>query len=88
MTYEKRTLEDYFIHTNFYDLMPLSIQISGDLGYNQDEVIEAICKVYDKYRQYPPVHNRTAWFCKVFKEKLPEARSDILCFKAKKENQF
>lgn len=83
MIRKKLSLEDYFINTEFHDLLPLAIQISKDLGYDQDEIIEAICKVYDKYRQFPPVHNRTAWFRTVFAEKLHEARSDILSFKAK-----
>jgi len=78
MSREKLNLEDYFISTNFYDLLPLSIQISEDLGFNQEEVIVAVCKVFDKHRMFPPTINRTAWFCTVFKEKLLEARADLL----------
>jgi len=55
------------------------------MGYNQDEIIEAICKVDEKSRKYPPIHNRTAWFCTVFREKLPEARSYILSLRVNKE---
>ncbi|MGI6450953.1 MAG: hypothetical protein ACOX3R_11985 [Desulfitobacteriia bacterium] len=72
------SLEDYFIRTGFYDLLPLAKQIADDLGYNREEMIEAVCKVYDKFRLYPPTRNRTAWFGLVFKEKLCEARGDIL----------
>jgi len=72
------SLEDYFIRTNFYDLLPLAIQIAEDIGYSQQEMMEAICKVYDKFCQYPPTRNRTAWFSRVFKEKLFEARGDLL----------
>ncbi|MEW6625084.1 MAG: hypothetical protein AB1420_18540, partial [Bacillota bacterium] len=53
------------------------------LGYGQSEMIEAICKVYDKFCRYPPTKNRTAWFKKVFEEKLREARGDILTYRAK-----
>ena len=79
----KLSTKDYFIQTNFHDLLPLAMQISKELGYDQDEINEAICKVYDKYCRFPPINNRTAWFAKVFKEKLREARSDILWFRAK-----
>ena len=48
-------------------------------------MIEAVCKVYDKSMQYPPTHNRTAWFTKVFTEKLRETRSDILAFKSRRK---
>ena len=76
------SLKDYFIRTNFYDLLPLAIEIATDLGYGQDEMIEAVCKTYDKFLRYPPSRNRTAWFKTVFREKLLEARSDILAFRA------
>lgn len=76
------SLEDYFIRTNFYDLLPLAIRIAEDLGYSQEDMSEAVCKVYDKFCRYPPTRNRTAWFKMVFKEKLHEARSDILAFRA------
>jgi hypothetical protein len=45
-------------------------------------MIEAICKVNDKFNQYPPTKKRIAWFRLVFEEKLKEARADILAFKA------
>lgn len=76
------SLEDYFIRTNFYDLLPLATQIAEDLGYSQVEMSEAVCKTYDKFCWYPPTRNRTAWFKMVFREKLHEARSDILAFRA------
>ncbi len=72
------SLEDYFIRTNFYDLLPIATQIAKDLSYSREEMVEAICKVYDKYCQFPPTKNRTAWFRMVFKEKLGEARGDLL----------
>ena len=80
----KRTLnlEEYFITTGFYDLLPLAVEVAGSLGYNQTEMIEAICKVYDKFSQFPPTKNRTAWFRKVFEEKLREAKGDILAYRA------
>jgi hypothetical protein len=58
------------------------MQISEELGYGSEEIIEAICKVHDKSNRFPPNSNRTAWFITVFKEKLSEARSDILTFRA------
>jgi hypothetical protein len=45
-------------------------------------MIEAICRVNDKFYKYPPTKNRTAWFRMVFQEKLAEARADILTFRA------
>lgn len=77
------SLENYFIRTNFYDLLQLATQIAEDLGYSQEEMIEAVCKVYDKFCRYPPTKNRTAWFSMVFKEKLHEARGDLLSFRAR-----
>ena len=62
------SLEDYFIRTNFYDLLPVATEIAKDLSYSREEMVEAICKVYDKYCQFPPTKNRTAWFRMVFKE--------------------
>lgn len=71
------------ITTSLHDLLPLALEIAGSLEYDQTEMIEDICKVNDKFYQYPPTKNRTAWFRKVFKEKLREARSDILSYRAK-----
>lgn len=76
-------LEELFISVGFYDLLPLALEVAGNLGYDQTEMIEAICKVNDKFFQYPPTKNRTAWFRKVFAEKLRESRGDILSFNAK-----
>ncbi|MCL6479306.1 MAG: hypothetical protein K6T65_13015 [Peptococcaceae bacterium] len=81
--YEGRRLDEFFIATGFYDLLPLAMKVARSLGYNQSEMIEAICKVNDKFCQYPPTKNRTAWFQKVFEEKLLEARGDILTHRAK-----
>jgi len=80
---EMSKLEEFFMTTGFYDLLPLALELAMDLGYDQTEMIEAICKVNDKFLEYPPTKNRTAWFRKVFEEKLREARGDILTFKAK-----
>ena len=74
----QRSLVDYFISTGFYDLLPTALECAGNLGYEERDIIEAICKVSDKFYQYPPTKNRTAWFKKVFVEKLQEARGDIL----------
>lgn len=83
---DRPTLKDYFVRTGFYDLLPLAVQLARDQGYVPDEIIEAICKVSDKFYQYPPTKNRTAWFKMVFQEKLKEARADILAFKANQKN--
>jgi hypothetical protein len=79
-------LEKFFVNTGFYDLLPLALEMAGNLGYDQTEMIEAICKVNDKFYQYPPTKNRTAWFKKVFEEKLLEARGDVLRYRAKKKS--
>ena len=76
-------LEEYFIATGFYDLLPLALELAENLGYDNNEIIEAICKVNDKFLQFPPTKNRTAWFRKVFDEKLREARGDILSYRAR-----
>jgi hypothetical protein len=74
-------LEDYFIQTGYYDLLPMAVQLSQDFGFNRHEMIEAICKVADKAATFPPQKNRQAWFATVFKEKLAEARAEILAFR-------
>ena len=76
-------LEKFFVNTGFFDLLPLALEMAGNLGYDQTEMIEAICKVNDKFYQYPPTKNRTAWFKKVYEEKLLEARGDVLRYLAK-----
>ncbi len=78
-----KRLEEYFLKTGFYDLLPQAQQLAENLRYDQSEMIEAVCKVSDKFNQYPPTKNRTAWFKMVFVEKLAEARADILAFRAK-----
>ena len=82
---DSRKLQEFFIATGFYDLLPLALEVAETLGYDQAEMIEAICKVNDKFNQYPPTKNRTAWFRKVFSEKLSEARADILTYRAQKK---
>jgi hypothetical protein len=77
----RMTLEHYFVSAGFIDLLPLALEITGELGFGKEEMIEAICKVADKYKVYPPLINRSAWFTKVYREKLLEARADILAFK-------
>jgi len=74
----ERGLEAYFSTTGFIDLLPLALSLADQAGYGEGEIIEAICKVADKHRVYPPRINRTAWFARVFQEKLNEARADIL----------
>lgn len=78
-----KELEEYFLKTGFYDLLTQALQLADDFNYDQNEMMEAICKVSDKYYQYPPTRNRTAWFKRVFVEKLAEARADILAFRSK-----
>lgn len=80
---ERQVLEKFFIAIGFHDLLPLALEVAGSLGYDQIEIIEAVCKVHDKFYQFPPTKNRTAWFRKVFEEKLREARGDILTYRAK-----
>ena len=63
-------------------LLPLAVEVAGSLGYDTTEMIEAICKVHDKFNQFPPTKNRTAWFRKVFEEKLREAKGDIFYHRA------
>lgn len=80
---DRQKLDLFFIATGFHDLLPLALEAAESLGYDQSEMIEAICKVNDKFCRYPPTKNRTAWFNKVFEEKLREARGDILTYGAK-----
>lgn len=82
---DRAKIERSFIDTGFIDLLPLALEMAGNLGYDQTEVIEAIGKVNDKFDRYPPSKNRLAWFKKVFEEKLSESRADILAHYAKKK---
>lgn len=82
MSLQELSLEEYFIRTGFYDLLPLAAQLAEDQGFNQSEMIEAVCKVHDKFLSYPPTRNRTAWFKLVFQEKLHEARGNIFAVNA------
>lgn len=81
----RRDLAGYFIAAGFYDLLPMALDLAGSLGYDTSEMIEAICKVTDKFNQFPPTKNKTAWFKRVFEEKLREARGDILTHRAKRK---
>jgi len=71
-------LHYYFASCGFTDLLPLAMRVAGELDSNPAEMIEAICKVADKARTYPPTRNRSAWFAAVFREKLLEARAEVL----------
>lgn len=78
---ESEQLKSYFTDTGFIDLLPHALAITTDLGYGEDEMIQAVCLVFDHKRIDPPVRNRTAWFRTVFKEKLGESRAQILAFR-------
>jgi hypothetical protein len=78
---ERDSLEYYFVSTGFYDLLPVALNLIRTLGFTHEEAVEAICKVADKARMYPPTKNRAAWFTIVFKEKLYEARAEIFAYK-------
>lgn len=84
-TGKNKNLQDYFISTGFFDLLDRALERARDLNYTDVEVMEAVCKVSDKFNAYPPVRNRVAWFDKVFMEKLLEARADILAHGAAKK---
>jgi hypothetical protein len=85
---KRNSLEYYFASTGFYDLLPVAVNLIRDLGFNWEEAIEAICKVADKARVYPPTKNRAAWFAIVFKEKLQEARAEILAYRKYSRSLF
>lgn len=76
-------LHYYFASCGFADLLPLAMRIARELNCSQMEIIEAICKVADKARAYPPTKNRPAWFAAVFREKLLEARAEVLAWRKK-----
>lgn len=81
---KNKMLKDYFISTGFLDLLDRALGMARALNYTDVEVMEAICKVSDKSNAFPPVRNRVAWFDKVFKEKLAEARAEILAHRVAK----
>ncbi|MBC7347491.1 MAG: hypothetical protein H5U00_08590 [Clostridia bacterium] len=76
-------LEEYFLVTGFPDLLPLALKMAQRDGYGQKEMIEAVCKVADKAKTYPPTRNRVAWFAAVFREKLLEAQAEIKAYERK-----
>ena len=78
---ESERLRLYFTDTGFIDLLPHALGIANNLGYNEEEMIQAVCLVFDRQRTDPPVRNRTAWFRTVFNEKLGESRAQILAFR-------
>ncbi len=79
--YKNDNPDYYFTRTGFFDLLPAATRIARELHCTRNEMIEAICKVADKAQVYPPVKNRAAWFATVFREKLLEARAEILALK-------
>jgi hypothetical protein len=74
-------LDAYFISTGFIDMLPTALRIAKEFNSGAIEMAEAICKLSDKFKRYPPTRNRVAWFEKVFREKLGEAMADILAFR-------
>lgn len=74
-------LEYYFVSTGFYDFLPLALDLINTMGFSREEATEAICKVFDKARVFPPTRNRLAWFVVVFKEKLFESRAEMMAAK-------
>jgi len=76
-------LAPYFARTGFLDLLPEAVKMARELNYGQEEMIEAICKVADKLKTDPPTRNRSGWFTTVYKEKLREARADLLAFRTR-----
>lgn len=74
-------LHYYFASCGFADLLPLAMKIAGELDSNPAEMIEAICKVADKAKTYPPTRNRSAWFAAVFREKLLEVRAEVMAWR-------
>ncbi len=75
------SLEHYFASTGFYDFLPVALDLIRAMGFNREEAIEAICRVFDKAQVYPPTKNRAAWFLVVFKEKLYESRAEIMAYR-------
>lgn len=45
---KKNSLEYYFASTGFYDLPPVAESLIRELGFNEEEALEAVCKVADK----------------------------------------
>ena len=80
---EVARLKPYFLRTGFLDLLPVALDVAGKLGYGPEEMIEAICKVADKLKSDPPTRNRVGWFMKVYREKLQEARAELLAFRSR-----
>lgn len=82
------TAELYFTDTGFLDLLPQAKAIAREFGYDEDDMIEAICMVFDKQRDFPPTANRTSWFTTVFREKIQEAHAKILAHKRRKSREL
>jgi len=69
------TCEQHFSDTGFHDLLPLARRIAAEGGYNETDMITAVCMTFDKAQYYPPTWNRRKWFEIVYAEKLAEARA-------------
>jgi len=82
------TPEFFFTDTGFLDLLPQAKQIAREFGYGDDEIIQAVCWVFDKQRTNPPHINRTAWFTTVFREKIQEAHAYILANQRRKTREL
>lgn len=82
---EVAKLKSYFLRTGFLDLLPVALDLARKLGYGPEEMIEAICKVADKLKTDPPTRSRVGWFRTVYREKLREARAEILAFRANRQ---
>lgn len=78
---KRHSLEHYFASTGFYNFLPVALDLIRTMGFNREEAIEAICRVFDKAQVYPPTKNRAAWFLVVFKEKLHESRAEIMAYR-------
>lgn len=78
---ESEKLKFYFTDTGFIDLLPQAIDIATKLGYEEEDMIQAVCLVFDAQRTNPPTRNRTTWFRIVFTEKLGESHAQILAFR-------
>lgn len=78
-------LKSYFTNTGFLDMLPMAADIANQMRYQEPEMIEAICMLFDKQRHYPPTSNRSGWFATVYKEKLAEAHALIAHWRDKQE---
>ncbi|MGC8605761.1 MAG: hypothetical protein ACP5VS_19020 [Desulfomonilaceae bacterium] len=82
------TPEFFFADTGFLDMLPQARQIAREFGYGDDEIIQAVCWVFDKQRTNPPHTNRTAWFTTVFREKIQEAHAYLLAYQRRQSREL